>query len=77
MMKTIQLTIDETLLAALDRVVDELGTSRSHFIRSALRLALRQRAIEKLEARHAVGYRQQPAHETEVTAWMDEQIWGK
>ena len=77
MMKTIQMTIDETLLADVDRAVNELGTNRSLFIRHALQSALRQHAIKKLEERHAAGYAQQPAGETEVTEWVDEQVWGE
>lgn len=76
-MKTIQMTIDETLLADVDRVVDELGTNRSIFIRSALQSALRQHAIEKLEARHAAGYKKQPATHAEAAEWTEEQVWGE
>jgi metal-responsive CopG/Arc/MetJ family transcriptional regulator len=75
-MKTIQMTIDESLLADVDRAVDEIGTNRSLFIRSALQLALRQHAIEKLEARHAAGYMKQPANDIEMTEWAGEQVWG-
>ena len=41
-MKTIQITLDEALLAEVDQVVREQGANRSAFIRHALRLALRQ-----------------------------------
>ena len=60
-MKTIQMTIDETLLEDVDRAVDEMGTNRSLFIRNALQSALRRHAVEKLEARHAAGYAKFPA----------------
>ena len=60
-MKTIQMTIDETLLEDVDRAVDEIGTNRSLFIRNALQSALRRHAVEKLEARHAAGYAKFPA----------------
>jgi metal-responsive CopG/Arc/MetJ family transcriptional regulator len=76
MMKTIQMTIDEKLLADVDRAVDEMGTNRSLFIRHALQSALRQHAIEKLEARHAAGYAAQPAAEDEIGEWLNEQVWG-
>jgi metal-responsive CopG/Arc/MetJ family transcriptional regulator len=76
-MKTIQMTIDEKLLADVDRAVDEMGTNRSLFIRRALQSALRQHAMEKLEARHAAGYAEQPANEDEVTEWISEQVWGE
>lgn len=76
MMKTIQMTIDETLLEDVDRAVDEMGTNRSLFIRNALQSALRQHAVEKLEARHAAGYDEQPADDDEVVEWVGEQLWG-
>ena len=77
MMKTIQMTIDENLLADVDRAVDEMGTNRSLFIRKALQSALRQHAVEKLEARHAMGYAEQPPVDDEVMEWAGEQVWGE
>ena len=76
MMKTIQMTIDENLLADVDRAVDELSTNRSLFIRNALQTALHQYAVEKLEARHAAGYAEQPSSNQEVIEWANEQVWG-
>ena len=76
-MKTIQMTIDENLLADVDRAVDEMGTNRSLFIRKALQSALRQHAVEKLEARHASGYAEQPPVDDEVMEWAGEQVWGE
>ena len=76
-MKTIQMTIDENLLADVDRAVDEMGTNRSLFIRNALQSALRQHAVEKLEERHAAGYTEQPPADDEVVEWASEQLWGE
>ena len=76
MMKTIQITIDDSLLADIDRAVEGMGTNRSLFIRNALQSALRQHAVEKMEARHAAGYEAQPASDAEVAEWLDEQVWG-
>jgi metal-responsive CopG/Arc/MetJ family transcriptional regulator len=55
-MKTIQMTIDEPLLREVDRVIVELDTTRSAFIREALEAALRRHEILKLEQQHAHGY---------------------
>ncbi len=41
-MKTIQMTIDEPLFTEVDRVISELYTTRSAFIRAALEAALRR-----------------------------------
>ena len=77
MMKTIQMTIDESLLEDVDRAGDEMGTNRSLFIRMALQNALRQHAIEKLEVRHAAGYAEVPPTVDEVEEWSVEQVWGE
>lgn len=75
-MKTIQMTIDEPLLAQVDRVIEELQTTRSAFIRSALESALRRHTIEQLEQRHAQGYADHPVEAGEFAVWLDEQSWG-
>jgi Arc/MetJ family transcription regulator len=74
--KTIQMTIDEPLLAEVDRVIGELHTTRSAFIREALEAALRRHAIRKLEQQHAQGYAQHPVKPGEFDMWTDEQHWG-
>ena len=38
-MRTVQMTLDETLVQEIDQVVKELGTTRSAFAREALRAA--------------------------------------
>ena len=76
-MKTIQITIDEALLADVDQVVQARGASRSAFIREALRLALQRWRIQQLEAQHAAGYRQHPVANGEFDGWEQEQVWGK
>ena len=76
-MKTIQMTIDESLLEEVDQVTQDLKTTRSAFIRSALRLALRRQAISKLERQHAEGYVKHPVTPGEFDAWEAEQTWGE
>jgi metal-responsive CopG/Arc/MetJ family transcriptional regulator len=75
-MKTIQMTIDEALLHAVDQVTTELHTTRSAFIREALEAALRRHTVQKLEQQHAQGYLQQPVEPGEFDVWADEQHWG-
>jgi metal-responsive CopG/Arc/MetJ family transcriptional regulator len=76
MMKTIQMTIDDDLLAEVDRATEALQTNRSAFIRSALQLALRQHRIEQLEQQHATGYAHAPIRANEFDIWEAEQLWG-
>ena len=76
-MKTIQMTIDEPLLEEVDEVIQDLKTTRSAFIRSALRVALRQHVISKLEQEHAEGYARHPVTPGEFDVWESEQAWGE
>ncbi len=75
-MKTIQITIDEDLLAQVDDAVALGGGNRSQFIRDALTSALERMAIQKMEARHAQGYGDQPVLHGEFDLWEAEQAWG-
>jgi len=75
-MKTIQMTIDEPLLAEVDRTVQDLNTTRSAFIRNALEMALRHHRIFEMEKAHAAGYTRHPVEPGEFDVWLDEQSWG-
>ena len=75
-MKTIQMTIDDQLLAEVDQATQALQTTRSAFIRTALQLALRQYQIGQLEQQHAAGYRTRPVAPGEFDVWEGEQHWG-
>jgi Arc/MetJ-type ribon-helix-helix transcriptional regulator len=76
-MKTIQMTIDEPLLDEVDHVIQDLKTTRSAFIRSALQLALRKHAISKLEQQHTEGYARHPVAPGEFDIWEPERAWGE
>jgi metal-responsive CopG/Arc/MetJ family transcriptional regulator len=76
-MKTIQTTIDEPLLAEVDRVIQALETTRSAFIREALQLALQKYQIAEMEQRHAEGYARHPVESGEFDVWEAEQAWGE
>jgi len=75
-MKTIQMTLDDELVATVDRVVRELKTTRSAFTRKALRNAVKQVNVNQLEKKHKKGYEQHPADKTEFSVWESEQEWG-
>lgn len=49
--KTVQMTIDETLLEQVDSTSDRLGISRSAFIREALQQAMERIRITELRAK--------------------------
>jgi len=75
-MKTIQMTLDEDLVKAVDRVSKQLNTTRSAFTRQALREALARHKVEQLERRHREGYERSPAASDEFSIWEPEQSWG-
>jgi metal-responsive CopG/Arc/MetJ family transcriptional regulator len=75
-MKTIQMTLDEDLVKAVDRVSRQLNTSRSAFTRKALREALARYSLEQLERKHRQGYTRHPVAADEFSVWESEQSWG-
>jgi len=74
-MKIVQITLDEDLLHAVDRMVKKLGTTRSSFAREALRTAIRKSRIQELEQKHQEGYRRKPVKKHEFSDWEKEQVW--
>ena len=75
-MRTVQMTLDDDLVKAVDRVSKQLRTSRSAFTRNALREALSRFNIEKMERKHREGYEQHPVTTDEFSVWETEQAWG-
>jgi metal-responsive CopG/Arc/MetJ family transcriptional regulator len=75
-MRTIQMTLDDDLVTAVDRVSKELRTSRSAFARKALRDALARCALEQLEREHRRGYERHAVAVDEFSFWETEQAWG-
>jgi metal-responsive CopG/Arc/MetJ family transcriptional regulator len=75
-MKTVQMTLDEELVKAVDSAAKKLGTTRSRFIREALRSALKEVRIRELEVKHREGYKLKPVKRGEFSDWESEQIWG-
>ena len=75
-MRTVQMTLDDDLVKAVDRVSKELNTNRSAFTRKALREALSRYDIKRLERDHRQGYEQHPVTAEEFSVWEEEQAWG-
>jgi metal-responsive CopG/Arc/MetJ family transcriptional regulator len=76
-MRTIQMTLDDDLVAAIDRVVRKLKTTRSAFTRKALKDAVNQVNVDMLEKKHKKGYERHPVGKTEFSVWESEQEWGE
>lgn len=66
-MRTVQLTLNEDLVKAVDKVAAELGTTRSGFTREVLRAALVRAKERALEKKHREGYLRKPPRRGEFT----------
>ena len=75
-MRTVQMTLDDTLIDAVDRVAKELNTNRSAFTRKALQDALVRYKLEQQEIEHRRGYEKDPVSHDEFSVWQAEQAWG-
>jgi predicted transcriptional regulator len=75
-MKTVQMTLDEQLVKAVDSAARKLGTTRSGFTREALRAALKEVRVRELESKHREGYKRRPVKRGEFSDWESEQVWG-
>ena len=75
-MKTIQMTIDERLLKLVDKLSRARKTTRSAFIRDALKAEIRRQRICEDEIRHVEGYTRKPIARGEFDVWLSEQDWG-
>lgn len=74
-MRTVQMTLDDDLVAELDQIVKETHTNRSAFTREALRSALAYYHQRKMVEKHREGYRRHPVTPNEFSVWEGEQAW--
>jgi metal-responsive CopG/Arc/MetJ family transcriptional regulator len=75
-MKAVQMTLEDELVAAVDRLARKLKITRSAFTRDALRAALAKFQTRELEEKHRRGYERHPVESGEFDGWDTEQQWG-
>ncbi len=75
-MRTIQMTLDDDLVKKVDAIANELHTTRSAFTRYALREAVKEYNIRRLELKHSQGYAVHPVNREAFSVWEKEQNWG-
>lgn len=68
-MRTVQVTLEDELLQAVDRTAGRLNLSRSAFTRDALRTALARLELQIREQQHREGYLRQPVTPGEFGDW--------
>lgn len=74
-MKNVQISMDEELLAALDKEAKPLKKKRSAIIREAVREWLRQRKVARFENEWIDALRQTPDDDSRAEDWRDVQTW--
>jgi antitoxin component of RelBE/YafQ-DinJ toxin-antitoxin module len=74
-METIQVTIEDSLLAEVQQATTALQITPSDFIKVALERAVQQREIIAKERQHAQGYTEHPQQPEAIEEWLDEQHW--
>ena len=73
--RTVQMTLDSSLVTRIDQAARRLRLSRSAFARRAFAAALEGLRTQELERRHADGYRRKPVRRGELDLWTAEQAW--
>ena len=68
------MTLDENLIASVDRVAKRLGTTCSAFTRQALKTALRELRINELEQKHREDYKRRSVRQGEFDDWEAERV---
>jgi metal-responsive CopG/Arc/MetJ family transcriptional regulator len=74
-MKAVQLTLDENLLARLDREPEVRARGRSAFVRHVLQDYFRGRRAAEISAAYRRGYGATPPDPDEVGPWPEAQAW--
>ena len=75
-LKVVRVTMDSDLVERVDRRAKRLGTTRSRFIREALRVALERYAQAELEEIHRAGYRENLLLKQEFGLPEGDHAWG-
>ncbi len=61
------------LYEKVDKIVKEIKTTRSAFTRTALREAIKNLNVSRLEQKHRRGYETHPVKKDEFSIWEEEQ----
>lgn len=75
--KNVQITIDERMLAELERVGKSLGLKRSQIVRQALREWLHRHAVERFEQDWIRSLEEKPDQAGRADAWIGIQAWNE
>lgn len=74
-MQTVQIVLDETLLAAADEAARRAKLNRSALVREALRQYLNRLRVQELERRDREGYERLPDDAGDLEPWERAAAW--
>lgn len=75
-MRAVQMSLDETLLHAVDQEASQRGTTRSALVREVLQAWFAGRQESRLEAQHRQGYDRFPVEKGEFDFADADHGWG-
>ncbi len=73
--RTIQVTLDDSLLTEVDRATQDLDTSRSALIRAALTSFLEELRTNRMEREHREAFERIPQSEDDFAFWEAIEAW--
>ena len=76
-MKNVQISFDENLLEAVDRLVASSKTSRSAVVREALKRWIREKEIKEFEDLWIRNLKQKQDDSEGAEAWIEAQHWSE
>ncbi len=76
-MKNVQISFDENLLSAVDRIASSSNLSRSAVIREALKAWIREREVKKFEDEWITKLKENPPDLDDSDAWIEVEQWGE
>jgi metal-responsive CopG/Arc/MetJ family transcriptional regulator len=75
-MKNVQISFDENLLKAIDRITASEKLTRSAVVREALENWIRQREIQEFEEAWIRKLKEIPDDVTDSETWLQAEQWG-
>jgi metal-responsive CopG/Arc/MetJ family transcriptional regulator len=74
-MKNVQISFDENLLTAIDRIAATSRESRSSIIRKALEFWIRQKEINEFEQEWIRKLKENPDESKTTDSWIESELW--
>jgi metal-responsive CopG/Arc/MetJ family transcriptional regulator len=77
MMKTVQITMDESLLAEIDKVSEPSGLELSRIIEDALKHWLKRYQSKRFGQEWIAALKKNPDDASRAEAWLETQVWSE